>query len=149
MRNTFVIFCLAIASTLHADDAWVIDSQRDWQQAVADQSNLQFEDGFATPTAKEATLRSTMKSFDEMRSANLITIDQSSAWLSGKPVGQIGPNNVADAPVFLRKRDNDYWFFGRYKPSADSAPVAPAELNGFDVPLMTNPHPFMKPLPDM
>ena len=147
MRKTVLLLCLVMTSVAHAEDAWVIDSQSDWQQAAADQSNLKFDDGLATPTAKEATFQSTMKSFDKKRSADSIAIDQSTVWHNWQPVGQIGPNNVGDAPVFLRKDKKDYWLFGRYKPSKDSKPLASAELEGFDIPLMSTktPHLFIAP----
>jgi hypothetical protein len=141
------ILGLAMATIAHADSSWVIDTQDEWKQATADQSDLELKDGLATPTAKKATFRSTLKTFDEKRSAESITIDQSTKWHNWNPVGQIGPGNVGDAPVFLRMGDDDYWLFGRYKPSKDSAPVAAAELEGFDVPLMStkNPRLFVAP----
>ena len=147
MRTLILLLSLAMISTAHADTTWVIDSQDDWKQATADQSNLKLENGLATPTANEATFRSTIKTFDQKRSADSITIDQSAIWQNWEPVGQIGPKNVSDAPVFLRKGEKDYWLFGRYKPSEDSEPVATAKLEGFDVPLMStkNPHLFVAP----
>ena len=138
---------LALTPLFATASDWRIDTQADWQAAIADQSNLEIQNGLATPTAKTATLRSTLKTFDEKRSAESIVIDQSTAWLNWNPVGQIGPNNVSNAPVFLRMGEDDYWLFGAYKKSKDAEPVASATLEGFDVPLMStkNPHLFIAP----
>ncbi|WP_411827511.1 hypothetical protein [Luteolibacter sp. AS25] len=147
MKNNPLTLVLVMAGIAHAELLWEIDSQEDWQSATATQSNLELKDGAATSTAKEALFQSKLKSFDEKRSAGSITISQSTAWQNWSPIGQIGPNNVGDAPVFLRVGEGNYWLFGRYKPSEDAKPVASAELEGFDIPLMStgNPHLFVAP----
>ncbi|CAA6677765.1 MULTISPECIES: hypothetical protein [unclassified Lentimonas] len=138
---------LALTPLFASASEWVIDTQDDWEANVANQSSLEIKDGLATPTAKTATFQSALKTFDEKRSAKSITIDQSTAWLNWSPVGQIGPGNVGDAPVFLRMGPDNYWLFGRYKRSENSKPVAAAELEGFDIPLMSTkiPNLFVAP----
>lgn len=128
-------------------ETWKIDSQDDWNVSLAKKQDLEISDGMVIPTQKTAVLSSVIKQFDGKRSAESITIDQSTVWHNWEPVGQIGPNNVSDAPVFLRMGADNYWLFGRYRPSKDSQPVAAAELQGFDIPLMStkNPHLFVAP----
>ena len=140
------VFAL-LPSLSFADAGWTIDSEVEWQAATAEQSNLTFEDGLASPTAKEATFRSTLKTFDEKRSAAAITIGQSDQWLNWNPIGQIGPKELADAPIALRMGPDDYWLFGRYKATKESQPLKEATLEGFDIPLKStkNPHLFVAP----
>ena len=133
-------FCAA--SIARADSAWVVESQSDWQDAVADQSNLQLQNGVATPTAKEASFRSTLRTFDEKRSAESITIDQSPVWHNWKPGGNIGPQNMRDAPVFLRMGDQNYWVFAGYGGEKQGQRKRePASLEGFDIPLIRSSYP--------
>jgi hypothetical protein len=127
-------------SIVLADSPWVVDSQSDWLQTTADQSNLELKVGLATPTAKTATFRSTLKTFNEPRSAASITIDQSTGWHNWEPVPNIGPSNLRDAPVMLSLGPNNYWMFGRYGAAKDKNFTAKnASLKGFDVPLKTTP----------
>ena len=139
-----------IASPVSAEESWVIDSQKDWMEVVANQSNLDFKEGMATPTAKTATFRSKPKTFTEKRSAKSIMVSQSPVWENWEPTPNIGPQNLADAPVLLRRAPDDYWMFGRYgqprrkgKKGEKSSPANPmfvpeaATLEGFDIPLQT------------
>ncbi|SMP43590.1 PDZ domain-containing protein [Neorhodopirellula lusitana] len=132
---------------LQSSMLWTIDTQAEWEQSVDSKGQLEIKDGMATPTAKTATFRSTLKTFDDKRSAESITIAQSPVWQNWNPIGQIGPKNVKNAPVFLRMGEDDYWLFAGYKKSKDAEPVASATLEGFDVPLMStkNPHLFIAP----
>ena len=125
-----------------SNEAWTIDSQEEWQQAVADKSNLEFKDGMAEPSAKSATFKSKMKSFDEKRSASSITISQSPVWHNWQPVENIGPSNLGDAPIMVTAGPGNYWMFGRYSAGKNkSFKAKPAKLDGYDVPLMTTPFP--------
>ncbi|MGB7344052.1 MAG: hypothetical protein WBD20_07550 [Pirellulaceae bacterium] len=142
---SFVTSLFVIASTASADDSWSIDSQSDWAAEVADQSNLEFTDGMATPTAQNATLRSKLKTFTEKRSARSLVISQSPVWENWQPTANIGPQNLADAPVLLRRGPKDYWMFGRYgggqkkgdKSKQQTFVPESATLDGFDIPLQT------------
>jgi len=152
MTNRTISFALTIAvgiipAVAFAETGWTVDSQEEWQAASAEQSNLSVEDGLASPTAKKATFRSSLQTFEKKRSASTITINQSPGWHHWEPVGQIGPNTVRDAPVALRKGPDDYWLFGRYRAAKNFKPGAPAELEGFDVPLLNtkDPHLFLAP----
>jgi len=124
-------------------NAWIIDSQSDWLAAASAQSNLEFKDGFASPTAKEATFRSVLKTFDKKRSAGSLTIGQSPVWHNWEPVQNIGPVNLGDAPVMLTTGPGDYWMFGRYRASQKRKGFGSqaARLKGFDMPLLTTPFP--------
>ncbi|MEP4077157.1 hypothetical protein [Haloferula sp.] len=127
-----------------AGEAWTIESQSDWEENSGTSENLELKDGKATPTAKEATFSSKLKVFPESRSAKSLTIAQSPEWLNWNPIDNIGPSNLADAPVLLRRGAKDYWMFGRYggkKPKrAEGFKAEKATLEGFDIPLMTTPY---------
>ncbi|MDA9260367.1 hypothetical protein N9P58_00710 [Puniceicoccaceae bacterium] len=139
----YTIFTLLALSPLIATAGdWNIDTQEDWQAAIADQSNLEIQNGLATPTASTATLRSALKTFDEKRSAQSITINQSPVWQNWEPVTNVGPSNLGDAPVMLSLGPDNYWMFGRYAGKKKQGfQSSPAELEGYDLPLMTTPFP--------
>ena len=122
---------------------WIVDSQDDWQAATVDQSNLEFKDGLATPTAKEATFRSVLITSDKKRSAKSLTIDQSPVWHNWEPIPNLGPGNLGDAPVMLTVGPGNYWMFGRYGGSQKKKGFQSkaAELEGFDILLKTTPFP--------
>ena len=120
-------------------DAWTIESQEDWQANIAEQSNLDITKGKIIPTAKEATFKSSMKKFAKKRSTKSITFSQSTEWLNWKPVSNIGPSNLGDAPVALQLGDGNYWMFGRYgkNKKEEAFQDAAATLEGFDIDLRT------------
>lgn len=154
------LILLSSASAL-AGEAWTIDTQADWEQAIASHHQLELKDGMATPTAETATLQSALKRFSKKRSAESITFEQSPAWLNWEPTENIGTASMADAPVLLSLGPDDYWMFARYRASGSSsavkkgkqkgqegdqenpaAPLPPFEaesvtLEGFDVELLT------------
>lgn len=138
---------IAMAPFVATADDWIIDTEEDWQSNHAASTDLELKDGQASPSAKTATFQSVIKTFSKKRSAASITLSQSNVWHNWEAVGQIGPDNVSNAPVFLRMGPDDYWLFGRYKPSKDSEPIDSASLEGFDIPLMStkNPHLFIAP----
>ncbi|SMP66541.1 hypothetical protein SAMN06265222_11012 [Neorhodopirellula lusitana] len=137
--------CAATFNYGSAEDAWTVDSQTEWQDAIAESSNLEFADGMAAPTESTATLQSKLKSFAEKRSASSLTVSQSAVWENWQPAGNLGPANLRDAPVMLRLGPSNYWMFGRYggapkKKNASAKPKFVAEtatLDGFDMPLKT------------
>lgn len=144
--------------SLHAEP-WKIDSDAEWKANTSAQTNLTFENGEAAPTEESASFQSKIKSFSEKQSPASITIAQSPIWQNWNPIEHLGPKGAADAPVFLRRGKNDYWFFARYrspannaakkknKDKAESKKVAKstpfkakdATLEGFDIPLKTTP----------
>jgi hypothetical protein len=123
-------------------NTWVVDSESDWQSAVANQSDLELKNGLATPTAKTATFQSKLRTFDTKRSATSITIDQSPVWHNWQPIENLGPSNLGDAPVMLSLGPDNYWMFGRYGGGGKKGFEAEdATLEGFDIPLKTTPFP--------
>ena len=125
------------------DDSWSIDSAEDWKQNTSTSEGLEFKDGMATPTKDVATFKSVLKRFEKKRSAKSIRFEQSAQWWNWKPIDNIGPSNLGDAPVFLRVGEDNYWMFGRYriqknkdKPQKEFK-GEPAKLDGFDMPLLT------------
>ncbi|GAA4458803.1 hypothetical protein [Novipirellula rosea] len=131
-----------------ANEAWVIDTQEQWQQETSEKSQVEIKEGVASPTGETGTLRSTLKRFEQKRSAKSIVFQQSPIWQNWNPVDNIGPANLADAPVMLSLGPKNYWIFGRYGGAKKSAKKGasksafhpePATLDGFDIPLMTTP----------
>lgn len=138
---SFVLFFAGIELNA-ASDSWTLDTQEEWTQNLHKRNGLKLSDGFLTPTAKSATFQSSVKSFAEKRSAKSITIGQSPVWENWQPVGNIGPSNLGDAPVFLSLGPSNYWMFGRYsgnKGKQQEAAGVPAKLEGYDIPLVTTP----------
>ncbi|MGD7654262.1 MAG: hypothetical protein ACQCXQ_13670 [Verrucomicrobiales bacterium] len=123
--------------------AWTIGKD-DWKQAVESSDGITIEGGYAAPTGKSGTLRTTMRTFAEKTSAKSLVVRQSPVWQNWNPTANIGPANLNDAPVLLVKGPNDYWIFGRYGRPAKTKgqpefEPKPAELAGFDIPLQTTP----------
>ena len=124
-----------------AGSSFVIDSQEEWLLAAADHSNLEFKDGSATPTEKDAMFQSVLFVFDEKRSVTSLSIDQSPDWHNWEAISNIGPSNLGDAPVMLNLGAGNYWMFGRNGAGGRRKGFESevAELSGFDVPLVTTP----------
>jgi len=130
-----------------ADDGngpWMIDTHEEWTEEILEVDGLAISDGVVSPTKGTGTMKSVVKSFPEKRTATRIVISQSPVWENWASAGQVGPTNLADAPVLLRHGPDDYWIFGRYtqaKADGETFVAEPAELEGFDVPLQTTPFP--------
>ncbi len=124
-------------------EAWVIDSQEEWQSHTAGQTNLNIAGGKAEPSDSVASFQSTLKKFAKKRSVKSITLSQSPEWLNWNPVANIGPSNLGDAPVALQIGEGNYWMFGRYGKSQSqnigTFQGEEATLDGFDIPLKTTP----------
>jgi len=155
MRVSLTLLLAAAALPTLAEQKWTIDSQSDWEANTAKQSNLEFKGGMAAPTARDATFRSKLKTFPKKWSAQCIVVSQSPVWENWDPIPDLGPVNLADAPVLLQLGPNNYWIFGRYggaqrrqgkkgaQPKAAEPAFVPeaATLEGFDIPLQTTPYP--------
>lgn len=124
-------------------ESWVIESQEDWEVNKAKGSNIELNEGQAKLTADSGAFTSALKSFGEKRKATNVTISQSPIWQNWNPVDALGPKNMADAPVFLRRGKNDYWVFARYKAPGKEGKgfeAVDASLEGYDVALKTTPY---------
>lgn len=135
----------ALLSTLGAASAetWKIESQDEWQAALAEKPGFALKEGQLEPSGPEATLRSVLKVSPEKRKAKSLTIEQIPDWLNWKEDANIGPANLQDAPVFLSLGPGDYWIFGRYGKIKGAKDFESKEVRreGFDVPLRTTPDP--------
>ncbi len=132
---------------------WTIDSADDWKQNVESSDGAAIENGSVSPTAKTATIATKIHASEAKRSAKSLVVTQSAIWQNWNPVENIGPTNVADAPVLLTVGPDNYWIFGRYQDprkkyqkgqKGEKAQKAPfigkeATLEGFDIPLKTTP----------
>ncbi len=136
------LLALVLTTSAWAEENWVIDSQDDWTAAMSEQSHLEIKDGLVVPNDKVAVFMSKVQRFDQKRQAKSIVFEQSPVWQNWNPVDNLGPQNLADAPVFLVIGSNNYWVFGRYGGKRNKAfKSEPATLDGFDVKLQTTPWP--------
>ncbi|MGE9269768.1 MAG: hypothetical protein ACQKBU_03110 [Verrucomicrobiales bacterium] len=111
------LLVLGFSGACFAEDepkTWTIASQEEWKENLLYQEGLEITDGQASPGGKRAIYQSKLKSFSGKRKAASITISQSPVWLNWEPVGNIGPKNMRDAPVFLRMGPRDYWVLAAY-----------------------------------
>lgn len=137
--------------TLISEQEWLIESQEDWEKSVASQSNMQYVGGTVVPTDSMARYRSTMRTFTRKKSVQSIKLTQPPDWLDWKPVANVGPSNLGDAPIALQLGEGNYWMFGRYQRSKSQQngtfASEEAALEGFDVALVTTPfeHQFDAP----
>lgn len=134
--------CITLAPPICSADDWIIDTQEQWMAAVAKADHVEIQDGLLVPSEATSSFTSQVQRFSEPRQAGAIVLHQSPVWQNWKPVENLGPTNLSDAPVFLAIGPNNYWAFGRYggKRSKDFKPQ-PATLEGFDVELLTTPWP--------
>ncbi len=147
------LFSLAFSLSAIAADPWTIDTDSEWKKGIETSKGMTFENGLATPEEASGELRTVIQSFKKKRSAVSLTIKQSPIWQNWIPTENLGPSNLADAPVLLTMGPDNYWMFGRYssgkprrKKGEKAAPqpkFTPEEatLEGFDIPLQTTPFP--------
>jgi len=136
----FITFMALGLVSSTAAETWRVDSQDDWAQFITNSENILIKDGFASPVASEASIKSSIKTFKKKQKVNSITVQQSAEWLNWNPIPNIGPKNLRDAPVLLALGPDDYWIFGRYgnsKGDPEAEAGKPAKLEGFDIELST------------
>ena len=143
------------------NSSWLIDSDESWNKSITKKQGVEIKDGKATPTQAQASFTSVLKQYPTKRSAKSIRFEQSPQWLNWEPVGNLGPANLGDAPVFLSLGPKNYWMFGRYNGARNKGgnkggknkagqkteakkqqaefTAQPATLDGFDIPLKTTP----------
>jgi len=151
MSKEILFTTLALAPSLLFADSWTTESKEDWTANKSDSKNINFTEKTISPSSKEATFLSILKSYPKKRKATSITLTQSPTWLNWESSPQLGPKNLEDAPVTLRVGDNDYWVFGRYGVIGEKAKnntktkgknkngekIQKAKLEGFEIPLTT------------
>lgn len=141
---TLVLILITLAPT-HAED-WTIDSAKDWSQNIETSTGAIIADGSVSPEAGVATVATKLHSANTKRKAKSLVLGQSAIWQNWNPIENLGPANLADAPVLLTVGPDNYWMFGRYggqrkpkkgqKAKPQFEPKA-ATLEGFDMPLQT------------
>ena len=143
-----LVVMLFLGTQLHADD-WTIDSPDEWTNNIQSAVGAVVADGSVSPKAKTATIATKIHASDVKRSATSLVVTQSAIWQNWNPIENLGPVNLADAPVLLTVGPNNYWMFGRYgkgqprrKKGQKAQPVLPFKpeattLEGFDMPLQT------------
>jgi hypothetical protein len=144
-RLESVIGGAVLATVLMAQGAepWVIETQEQWETASENREGFTLADGLLQPSGPEATFRSVLKSWPEKRKASSLLVDQIPDWLNWNTTKNVGPPNLADAPVFLCLGPGNYWMFGRYSPLKNAKKFEPEEVRreGFPFALMTTPDP--------
>ncbi|WP_166822786.1 hypothetical protein [Thalassoroseus pseudoceratinae] len=128
---------------------WTIDTAEDWAKNLQSVKGAIVQDGTVSPKAGAATVTTNVRVSDVKRSAKSLVLTQSPIWQNWNPIENLGPSNLADAPVLLTIGPDNYWMFGRYSgrttrrkkgpKQAVSPPFKPqaAKLEGFDIPLQT------------
>jgi len=146
MKKVSVVFLFAGLQVSSAIESWNVDSQEEWAASLAEQKGVELVKGLASPTEKKVTLTSTLKSYENKRGAQFITISQSPVWMNWNPAGKLLPRNLGDAPVLLNRGEEGYWAFGRYsrggwkkQKNGKKFVAEEASLEGFDIPLKTTP----------
>jgi hypothetical protein len=127
-----------------AADPWRLDSQEAWAASAAEMKGMAVERGLVVMTADRAVYRSKVVSLPRPRTLRSLRVEQSAAWNDWQAVAKVGPKNLRDAPVFLVRGEGDYWLFGLHGGGGgkgEAFQAEPAELEGFEVPLMTTPFP--------
>jgi hypothetical protein len=64
MKRYTLLPLVLLTSIALADELWTINSQADWEQHSAAQTNLEIKEGMVAPTAKTASFRSKLKRFN-------------------------------------------------------------------------------------
>jgi len=141
---------LQTASAQSQTAAWTIDSADDWKQNIESVEGATVKDGAVSPDKKTANISTKVHKSDVKRSAKSLAVTQSAIWQNWNPVENIGPINLADAPVMLSLGPDNYWIMGRYqknkgaggkggKNAKQQSSFKPqkATLEGFDIPLQT------------
>ncbi|NNE90540.1 MAG: hypothetical protein HKN23_02740 [Verrucomicrobiales bacterium] len=153
MKTTLAfLFTLLLSVSIQAAEPWTIDDEAQWDSEIESWDGIAIEKGMASPVEKSGTLKTKLKSFDKKQSAKTLTITQSPIWQNWNPIENLGPSNLADAPVLLTVGPDNYWMFGRYggqprRKKGEKAKAQPkfeakdAKLEGFDIPLKTTPFP--------
>lgn len=154
-QTTMLTLLVMATSTVFAGQTWTIDTQAEWEQALASQNQVELQDGMAFPTAETATFQSKLKRFADKKSAESISFEQSTVWENWNPTPNIGTSTMGDAPVLLSLGPDNYWMFAMYrqpgkkgkKGTIGKAVQQTATLDGFDIPLLTTgvPHEFQAP----
>jgi len=148
--TAFLFASILTTSALIAEEsAWTIDSEKDWKANIESSEGAVIEKGSVAPLGKTATILTKLQTFDKKRSAKSLALTQSAIWQNWNPVENLGPSNLADAPVMLTMGPGNYWMFGRYgggqprRKKGEKATPLPkfepkeATLEGFDIPLQT------------
>nr|WP_235990266.1 hypothetical protein [Bremerella alba] len=123
---------------------WTIDSADDWKQNIESSEGAIVAEGSVSPKAMTATITTKVHVSNEKRSAKSFTLTQSPIWQNWNPIENLGPVNLADAPVLLTVGPNNYWMFGRYgnrKNQNSKFQPEVVTLEGFDIPLQSTPFP--------
>lgn len=152
MNRLFVCLVLIPIGCLSSNPAcsqeskskWTIESQQEWESSLQEKQAIELEKGMIQPAAKNAFIRSQIKTFPKQQTINSFTVEQSPIWQNWEPIDNVGPSNLGDAPVMLCVGPDDYWMFGRYrgkkkKEGQKKFERSPAKLDGFDVDLFTTP----------
>ncbi len=155
MKNTLTktfhlgLISLSLSLALATAEPWTIESQKDWATSIKSSDGITIKKGAVSPAEKSGTLKTKIQSFDKKRSAKSLRLTQSPIWQNWNPIENLGPANLADAPVLLTKGPDDYWMFGRYgrgqprrKKGVKAKPfpkfeAESATLEEFDIPLQT------------
>lgn len=139
------LFCALIGCVQMQAADWTIDSADDWTENIESIDGARVADGTVSPRAETATITTKVHASDGKRSAKTLLVSQSPIWQNWNPIENLGPVNLADAPVLLTVGPDNYWMFGRYggrprrnqRQNQPPFTPEPATIEGFDTPLET------------
>lgn len=101
------VFC---AGLCRAGEIWTIDSQEQWQSAVAESKDIKLEAGQLIPQVDTALFAIKPKKVESKQSLKSVTIRQTPVWNQWEAVPKVAPKEAyGDAPVFLPVAPGDYW----------------------------------------
>ena len=108
------LLCLPLLASAADENSWTVEGIDAWNAAIESSDGIAVDDAGLSPSSKSGTILTKLQKFDGKRSAKSLTIAQSSIWQNWNPIENLGPSNLADAPVLLTMGPDNYWMFGRY-----------------------------------
>ena len=96
-------------------ESWVVESQEDWSAAKGIAENVELADGFAEPTAEQASFQSVVKTFPQGLKLSSVVFEQSPVWDNWEQIDDITPSGAGNAYVFLPVAPGDYYFFATHR----------------------------------
>ena len=119
--HTFILIAALAACGQAATEAWVVDTQAQWQRAKGKAGDFLIEDGFVQPNAEEAVFQSVIKTVAKKRKPKRITFKQSPVWDNWTQIDDVTPEGIGNAFVFLPVAPGDYYVLAVKKKKASDA----------------------------
>ena len=89
-QTTLFLTATLLGQALVSGESVTVDSQADWEKAIASSTGVAVENGTVSPMGKTGQLKTKLKRFDRKRSALSLTIRQSAVWQNWNPIENLG-----------------------------------------------------------